>query len=312
MSDRSLEDAIRDAGSPVAPARHSQLGPYVYPAVPAEFSNWRDEQIAWRETCALFDQTHHMTDLLINGPDAIRLLSDVGVNTFAGFAPNKAKQFVACNHDGYVIGDAISSYLAENRLSLVGRPSVHNWVQFHAETGDYDVEVERDERTAVNPTGRRRLFRYQVQGPNALEVLRRATGGPLPEIAFFNMGELTIAAHTVRAFHHGMSGAPGMELFGPWGSATRSSQPSSRPEASSACARSARAFTPRTRSSRGGIPCPLPAVFTGDQLKSYREWLPANGRRGHGSWAAAGSTTTSRSTTRSVGPGYGRVRQLRR
>ena len=63
MSDRSLEDAIRDAGGAVALARHSQLGPYVYPAVPAEFSNWRDEQIAWRETCALFDQTHHMTDL---------------------------------------------------------------------------------------------------------------------------------------------------------------------------------------------------------------------------------------------------------
>ena len=80
MSDRSLEDAIRDAGGAVALARHSQLGPYVYPAVPAEFSNWRDEQIAWRETCALFDQTHHMTDLLINGPDAIRLLSDLGVN----------------------------------------------------------------------------------------------------------------------------------------------------------------------------------------------------------------------------------------
>ena len=282
MSDRSLEDAIRDAGSPVALARHSQLGPYVYPAVPAEFSNWRDEQISWRETCALFDQTHHMTDLVIDGPDAIRLLSDLGVNTFTRFAPNKAKQFVACNHDGYIIGDAILFYLAENRLSLVGRPSVHNWVQYHAETGDYDVEVERDERTAVNPTGRK-LYRYQVQGPNALDVLRRATGGPLPEIPFFNMGELVIAGHTVHALHHGMSGAPGMELFGPL--AERDEVKAAIVEAGSELGLrqvGARVYATNTLES-GWIPCPLPAVFTGDDLKSYREWLPGNGYEATGS-----------------------------
>ena len=126
MSHRSLNDAIAAAGSPVELARHSQLGPYVYPAVPAEFTNWREEQVAWRETCALFDQTHHMTDLYVEGPDVIRLLSDVGVNSFENFAVDKAKQFVACNHDGFVIGDGILFFLSENRVSLVGRPSAHN------------------------------------------------------------------------------------------------------------------------------------------------------------------------------------------
>ncbi len=33
----------------------------------------------------------------------------------------------------------------------------------------------------------------------------------------------------------------------------------------------------------GWIPCPLPAVFTGDDMKAYREWLPANGYEGTGS-----------------------------
>ncbi len=201
MSPRSLEESLRAAGNPVHLVRNSQIGPYVYPKVPSEFSNWRDEQVAWRETCALFDQSHHMTELYVDGPDVIRLFSDLGVNSFENVAVNKAKQLVACNHDGYVIGDAILFFLGESRVMLVGRPSAHNWVQFHAETGGYDVTLERDERTVANPTGRRKLYRYQVQGPTALDVLERATGGRLPDIAFFSMGELTIAARTVRAFH---------------------------------------------------------------------------------------------------------------
>jgi Glycine cleavage system T protein (aminomethyltransferase) len=200
----------------------------------------------------------------VKGPDVIRLLSDLGVNSFATFAVNKAKQFVACNPDGYVIGDAILFYLDENTVSLVGRPSVHNWVQYHAETGDYDVTCERDERTAVNPTGKRKLYRYQVQGPNALKVLTKANGGTLPEIKFFNMGELTIGGHTVRALHHGMSGAPGMELFGPWDEAedVRAAIVEAGDEFGLKQVGS-RVYATNTLES-GWIPCPLPAVFTGD------------------------------------------------
>jgi len=262
--------------------RNSQIGPYVYPKVPSEFSNWRDEQHAWRETSCLFDQSHHMTDLYVSGPDALRLLSDLGVNSFNGFAVGKAKQFVCCNPDGYVIGDAILFFLDGDRLSLVGRPSAHNWVQYHAETGDYDVALERDERSAVNPAGRK-LYRFQVQGPNALEVLQKATGGPLPEIKFFNLGELTIAGHAVRALHHGMSGVPGLELFGPWaeGDDVRATIVDAGKEFGLQQVGS-RVYATNTLES-GWIPCPLPAVFTGENMEAYREWLPAAGYEGTGS-----------------------------
>jgi vanillate/3-O-methylgallate O-demethylase len=283
MSDRSLEDLLQSAASPVELARNSQIGPYVYPAVPSEFSNWRDEQRAWRETCALFDQSHHMTDLSIEGPDAIKLVSALGVNSFETFQAGKAKQFVACNSAGYVIGDGILFFLDENKLRLVGRPSAHNWVQYHAETGGYDVELKRDERTAVNPSGRRELYRYQLQGPTAMQVLEKVTEGSLPEIKFFNLGEITVAGRRVRALHHGMSGAPGLELFGPWEEGD---------EVKGALVEAGDEFGLRQVGSRvyatntlesGWIPSPLPAVFTGDDMKPYRQWLPAGGYEGTGS-----------------------------
>jgi vanillate/3-O-methylgallate O-demethylase len=282
MSSQSLEDLIQSVGNPVDLARNSQIGPYVYPAVQAEFSNWRDEQHAWRKTSALFDQSHHMTDLTIKGPDVIRLLEATGINTFKNFKVDKAKQFTAVNYDGYVIGDAILFHLEEDVISLVGRPSAHNWVQYHAETGDYDVTLHRDERTAVNKEGRK-LYRFQVQGPTAMEVLTKANGGPLPEIKFFNMDRITIGGHEVRALHHGMSGVPGLELFGPIaeGEDVRAALVEAGEEFGLKQVGS-RVYATNTLES-GWIPCPLPAVFTGDAMKAYREWLPAQGYEGTGS-----------------------------
>jgi len=62
MSHQSLEEVLQAAESPVEMLRNSQIGPYAFPGT-AEFTNWRDEQRAWRETCVLFEQSYHMTDL---------------------------------------------------------------------------------------------------------------------------------------------------------------------------------------------------------------------------------------------------------
>ena len=48
MAYRNLEEAIQAAGNPVDLLRNSQIGPYAFPVVPSEFTNWRDEQRSWR------------------------------------------------------------------------------------------------------------------------------------------------------------------------------------------------------------------------------------------------------------------------
>ena len=169
MAIKSLEDLLESVGGPVKLLRNSQTGPYVYPVVPAEFTNWRDEQQAWQKTCVLYNQSYHMTDMYVEGPGALKLFTALGINSFKSFDVNNAKQFVVCNYDGYVIGDVILIRLQENLFNVVGRPSVHNWVQYHAETGGYDVKLERDERAAARQGPIvRKAYRYQVQGPNAV------------------------------------------------------------------------------------------------------------------------------------------------
>src|SRR5580693_4325804 len=127
----SLEAAIRRAGSPVELLRQSTARPHAFPVAP-EFTNWRTEQHAWRTSCVLLDQSHHMTDLFLSGPDALRLLSDFGVNSLVGFTPGKAKQYVAVNAGGHFIGDAILFYLEDDLLDLVGHPTVANWLEYNA------------------------------------------------------------------------------------------------------------------------------------------------------------------------------------
>ena len=272
MNHRNLEDALQSAGNAVDMLRNSQIGPYAFPVVRHEFTNWRDEQRSWRETCALFDQSHHMTDLYVEGPDALKVFSDLGVNSFKTFKVNTAKQFVATTSQGFVIGDAILFHLAENKFNLVGRPPAANWVQYHVETGKYDAKVERDERSAQND-GRRKTFRYQVQGPNALKVMEKVLKQSVPDVKFFNMSVIQIAGHDVRALRHGMVGQPGWELFGPWehGNAVRDAIVEAGQEFG---IRQVGARTyPTSCLESGWIPSPLPAIYTGDDMKAYRQWL---------------------------------------
>jgi syringate O-demethylase len=283
MAEKSLE-AILQKTNPVKLLRNSAIGPYVYPVVPSEYTNWRDEQHAWQKTCLLFNQSYHMTDMYVEGPDGPKLLEKLGVNTFKNFTPNKAKQYIPCTPEGYVIGDVILFHLEQNLFNLVGRPSVHNWVQYNCETGGYNAKCTRDERAAAQKGPIvRKTYRYQVQGPTAPKVMEKVLGGPVPDVKFFNMTTFKIAGKTVSALRHGMVGQPGFELFGPAadGEAVKAAIVEAGQEFGLRLS-GARAYSSNTLES-GWIPSPLPAIYTSPKMKAYREWLPADSYEAIGS-----------------------------
>src|ERR1700728_4178839 len=117
MTDENLEQKIRRIGNPVTMLRNSPAGHYEFP-IPNEFSNWGDEQAAWQHTPVLFDQSFHMTDVSFRGSNLSDFFASIAVNSFATFGPDKAKQLVAVNPDGHVIGDGILFGLGNEEFSL--------------------------------------------------------------------------------------------------------------------------------------------------------------------------------------------------
>ncbi len=283
---RNLEEVLKAAGNPVEMLRNSPIGAYVYPVVPSEFSNWRDEQAAWAKSAVLFDQSHHMVEQYVQGPDTLKLFSHLGMNSFANFPVDRAKQLAPTNYDGYVIGDGILFHLEKDHMVFVGRAPAASWIQFHAETGGFNVKTRKDDRSPGNTKGlaiNRTNYRFQIQGPNAWKVIEKVNGGPVPELKFFHMGTMNIAGRKVRTLRHGMAGAPGLEIWGPY---------AEREEIRAAIVAAGKEFGLKEVGSRayatntcesGWIPSPLPAVYTGERMKKYREWLPANSYEATGS-----------------------------
>jgi vanillate/3-O-methylgallate O-demethylase len=190
-----------------------------------------------------------------------------------------AKQFVPVTPAGHVIGDGILFHLAEEEFVWVGRAPVASWLTYQAEKGGYNVEIENDPRSSSRPYGKpvtRRYWRFQIQGPNAWPIIEKLNGGPVEQLKFFRMADMSIAGQRVRTLRHGMAGEPGLEVFGPY--ETYDEIREAILEAGQEFGIEpvgARAYASNTLES-GWIPSPLPAIYTGEELRGYREWLGAD------------------------------------
>ncbi|HWH25593.1 MAG TPA: aminomethyl transferase family protein [Pseudolysinimonas sp.] len=272
-----------DQVNPVEHLRNVQNPAYIVPVVSSEFSNWRLEQQAWRETAVLFDQTHHMDTVILKGKDALKLIGDTGINTIANFEVNRAKQYVSVAPDGHVIGDGIMFREETEQFVYIGRSPAANWLRYQGEVGGYDVDIEVDRRSPTNPMGaqlHRVHYRLQIQGPRAWEVIEKVNGGPVDQLKFFHMGYITIAGAKVRTLRHGMSGVPGLEIWGPFEDYARVRNAIVEAGEEFGLRPSGGRTYPSNTLESAWIPDPLPAIYTDPALQAYREWLPASSVEG--------------------------------
>jgi vanillate/3-O-methylgallate O-demethylase len=166
-----------------------------------EYTNWIDESMSWKETCYIGDWSF-LWERRFLGPDALKLFSDISVNSFGKFDIGQAKHVIHCNDAGKVIHEGILSRLGDEEFMLFGRGGF--WADYKMRKGKYNASSDADD-----------WFNFQVSGPNSVQVIEKLSGSSVRDIKFMRFGKITIKGHEVLALRQGMAGEIGFELQGP-------------------------------------------------------------------------------------------------
>src|ERR1700744_867224 len=280
MGAPSLQDGIEAAGSPMKLLWQQNPKPWNPENIEPEYAGWQAEQHAWHDAVSLSDVSHYMFDTFIEGPDAIRLLRDVSANNYENFVIGQAKQFIPVTGGGNIITDGILARTGEQSFILTGIPAAQNWVKFHGETGGYDVTFSTDPATAFRGGAAPRLFRYQVQGPQARELVETVFGGPLPPSKFFHSVPVALDGRAFSPLRHNMAGQDGFEFIGPWEHAAFVKDTLLAAGQKFGLVHVGALAYASASVESGWIPAPIPAIYTDPALEAYRRWLPLFGIEG--------------------------------
>jgi len=175
--------------------------------MPVQYEGVRQEHMAVREGCGVFDVSH-MGEIETSGPQALDLLQRLLSNDVAALALGGAQYSVLCREDGGVLDDLFTYRLDGGRYLTVTNAANHSrdleWFRRHA--GDFDAHVtDRIEDLAM----------LAVQGPRARAIVQGLAAEELPVRMTAAPGVLTTAAGPAPALvcGTGYTGEDGVELL---------------------------------------------------------------------------------------------------
>ena len=173
--------------------------------MPVEYEGIKQEHLAVRDSCGVFDVSH-MGEIEIEGSGAAELLQRLLTNDVTKLEVGGAQYSCLCREDGGVLDDLFTYRLAPDHYLTITNASTHDrdmeWFQAHAE--DFDAEV------------RDRLADYgmlAVQGPRAREIVGSMAQGELP--ARHRTAELNLGTGDALVCGTGYTGEDGVEILVP-------------------------------------------------------------------------------------------------
>jgi aminomethyltransferase len=181
--------------------------------MPVEYSGLIAEHIAVRTGVGVFDVSH-MGDILIRGPEALAAVQHISMNDASRLQQGQAHYSALLYPEGTFVDDVIVHKLGDNDYLLVinagTREKDVNWVRqnvrgFHCHADDLS-----DYYTQL-----------AIQGPRAIDVLRKLTNADLSAIKnyWFTHGTVCGVPNTMIA-RTGYTGEDGFEIYIPSDEAT--------------------------------------------------------------------------------------------
>ncbi len=179
--------------------------------MPVQYAGVREEHMAVREACGIFDVSH-MGEIETSGPGALALLQRLLSNDVAAIPIGGAQYSVLCRDDGGVLDDLFTYRLGEERYLTVTNAANHerdlDW--FRASARGLPAGESPAARVAVED----RIEDYAMlalQGPRARGIVQELVQEPLP--ARMSVGELSLAGATMLVCGTGYTGEDGVELL---------------------------------------------------------------------------------------------------
>jgi aminomethyltransferase len=188
---------------------HVSLGAKMVPfagySMPVLYSNLIQEHHAVRNSVGVFDVSH-MGEFVVKGERATEFLQYVTSNDVSALVDGKVQYSCLPNDKGGIVDDLLVYRWAENEYYLVVNASNiekdWNWLQ---QNNSFGVEME-------NISDQLSLF--AVQGPKAIETLKKLTDLDLDSMSYYSFKAGTVAGiGDVIVSSTGYTGAGGFEVY---------------------------------------------------------------------------------------------------
>jgi aminomethyltransferase len=191
-------------------AAGAKLVPFAGWEMPVSYAGVRQEHLAVRSSCGVFDVSH-MGEVETSGPGALDLLQRLLSNDVSRMEVGGAQYSVLCRPDGGILDDLFTYRLEDDRYLTVTNAANHDgdfeWFAEHAEGFDADVTDAID-----------RYAMLAVQGPDARGIVADLASGDLPER--MHTANLEVAGAEALVCGTGYTGEDGVELLVPSEGAT--------------------------------------------------------------------------------------------
>ncbi|MDD4760804.1 MAG: glycine cleavage system aminomethyltransferase GcvT [Bacteroidaceae bacterium] len=184
----------------------AQMSPFGGFIMPIQYSGIREEHLAVRHHCGVFDVSH-MGEVEISGPDAQRYVQHIFTNDVAQAPAGKILYGMMLYPTGGTVDDLLVYCEGDNRYFLV----------INASNIEKDVEWMKSQMAGFNIKLDHQSENYgelAIQGPEAESVMEEVLGLSCKELEFYTFKSICIDNESLIISRTGYTGEDGFEIYG--------------------------------------------------------------------------------------------------